>query len=357
VIPLPPQVVQMLSMRMHRLHHAVWHAVRNNWLDLSPNKQNAIRTLNWQPGTSGSERPAAQRRVPFVNKGSGEDFLFMHRQMIKMVRDKMAVLGFQPVAGWKMIPPPGPVSVEPDYSMSPVRLPPPSNPDGFAVMPNWAEPAEEDDARRQGALKSDAYYWSSMFPASQRFQDPGYLSTLSLGALGGLIEWTIHNDMHMRWTSEPRDPKTGAALPDGRDALDLDPKWDDPKYDSLSEPYSSLVNPVFWRLHGWIDDRIDDWFAAHELAHLGEVKRRTFGGVDWFDKGRWVLLDEPWAAPSMGAGMPGMNHDLDIPTMEEVNFIVFSRDGHGIAVLSKEQKKLLRAGPRVQWFGSVGIAR
>jgi hypothetical protein len=59
----------------------------------------------------------------------------------------------------------------------------------------------------------------------------------------------------------------------------------------------------------------------------------------------------------MGAGMPGMNHDLDIPTMEEVNFIVFSRDGHGIAVLSKEQKKLLRAGPRVQWFGSVGIAR
>jgi hypothetical protein len=316
VIPLPPMVLSMLAGKEHRLHHAVWHAVQ---------------------------------RIPFVNNGSGEDFLFMHRQMIEMVREACQTSGAPPIEGWKMIPPPGPVSIEPDYSTKPAKLPPPGNPDGFAVMPNWAEPGEEDDARRQAALKSDQYYWLHLFPASQKFQDPVYLATLSLGALGALIEWTIHNDMHMRWTSEPVDPVTGQRLPDGRNALDLDPKWDDPKYDSLSEPYSSLVNPVFWRLHGWIDDRIDDWFLAHELVHPGQVIRKIYGGVDWFEQGKWVALEEPWAAP---ADEDRSEHGgPDIPTMELVNMIVFGPEDMPSDIHSPEAKGL-RAKPRVQWFGS-----
>jgi hypothetical protein len=161
--------------------------------------------------------------------------------------------------------------------------------------------------------------------------------------MGALIEWTIHNDMHMRWTSEPQDPITGAKVPSGRNALDLDPKWDDPKYDSLSEPYSSLANPVFWRLHGWVDDRIEDWFAAHESAHPGEVQRREYGGVNWFEQGKWVLLDSPWSEPEQG---------LDVEIMEVVNYIVFSPESANLTVTATDVMKTnLRAGPRVQWFG------
>jgi hypothetical protein len=178
--------------------------------------------------------------------------------------------------------------------------------------------------------------------SSQRFQDPDYLATLSLGALGALMEWTIHNDMHMRWTSEPRDPVSGEALAGGRDALDLDSTWDLPIYDSLSEPYSSLVNPVFWRLHGWIDDRIDDWAAAHDVAHPGEVVRRKFEGIEWFEKGKWVLLDQPWEVPR-----GSINGTLDIKTMEQVNTIVWEPES---AISSLEAKKI-KAGSRVQWFG------
>jgi hypothetical protein len=275
VIPLHPHVLGMLAGKEHRLHHATWHAVRNGWPGFTDEQKDAIRKLNWQPGEVGNERPSAVKRIPFTKNGSGEDFLFMHRKMIKMVRDHLTSMGEPLIASWDMIPPPGPISAEPDYSVKSPTLPPPGNPGGFRVMPPWAEPGEEDDARRQAALKSDDYYWSHMFPASQHFQDAGYLSTISLGELGALLEWTIHNDMHMRWASEPRDPDPHtnyAKLPDGRPPLDFDSKWENPRYDSLTEPYSSLVNPVFWRLHGWIDDRIDDWYSAHVDGGLNPRK-------------------------------------------------------------------------------------
>jgi len=91
------------------------------WPALSDKKKEAIRKLNWQPGPSDGEeedmRPAAVNRVPFVHNGSGEDFLFMHRQMIQIVRDKLKELELPAVEGWKMIPPPGPMSMEPDYRL------------------------------------------------------------------------------------------------------------------------------------------------------------------------------------------------------------------------------------------------
>ena len=36
--------------------------------------------------------------------------------------------------------------------------------------------------------------------------------------------------------------------------------------------YSSHVNPLFWGLHEWIDDRIDDWFKIYKRGTFGEVK-------------------------------------------------------------------------------------
>src|SRR5690348_17642059 len=112
--------------------------------------------------------------------------------------------------------------------------------------------------------------------------------------------------MHIRWSAAPRDPETNAWLPLGRPDPDISEKWDNPRYDWLGEFYSSHVNPVFWRLHGWIDDRIDDWYQAHEWKHPGEVCRTAKGGVDWFAIGRWVQVDAPWVWPrSLGGYQSG----------------------------------------------------
>ena len=58
-----------------------------------------------------------------------------------------------------------------------------------------------------------------------------------------------------------------AGEPANRGDFDFDEKWDDPKYDYLGDFHSSHVNPMFWRLHGWVNDRIEDWYNAHEARN------------------------------------------------------------------------------------------
>ena len=159
----------------------------------------------------------------------------------------------------------------------------------------------------------------------RQYKDPAYLCTLTLGELGTLLEWTVHNDMHMRWASAPRDPRTNAFIPDGRPNWDISKDWDNPEYDHLGEQYSSHVNPVFWRLHGWVDARIEDWFLAHELAHPGEVTRLEVMGVPWFIGKKWVQIDMPLAGPMHHThAMTGSSQvlkngeDMDVETMEQI---------------------------------------
>ena len=194
---------------------------------------------------------------------------------------------------------------------------------GVDTPPGW-EQSDTVTQRRIAALKSDPYFWSAMRGWDRQFKNAGYLAALSLGALGATIEFTVHNDMHMRWTSAPRDPATGEVVPDGRLPTDLDPKWSKPVYDFLGEFYSSHVNPVFWRLHGWIDDRIEDWFAAHEVAHPGEVDREIRDGFTWLKPGKWVRDQPPWAAPAPHHGHGHGHDDLDPEIMRQVIQILYA---------------------------------
>ena len=61
----------------------------------------------------------------------------------------------------------------------------------------------------------------------------------------------------------PQDPVTGDKVP----AVAMHLIWILNGTTQSMTPCLSRIpraNPVFWRLHGWIDDRINDWFAAHE---------------------------------------------------------------------------------------------
>ncbi len=314
VIPLPASVIKMMASREHRFLHMVWHGVRNSWTSLDQGQKDAIKKLDWQPGGK-EERPSVSPQGnPIIDNGCGEDFLFMHRQMIDMVDDLSKKETGKPVPRWSTIPAPGRAVVEPDFESAPLIIPVAGNPDGYAVPPVWSTGDETMD-RRLASLKNDTYYWTRMRPWDRKFKNPQLLRTLTLGELGALLEYSVHNDMHMRWASIPRDPQTGNPVPGGRPDNDVRTLWDDPKYDYLGEFYSSHVNPVFWRLHGWIDDRIQDWFHAHESAHPGAVKPATIHGTKWFEKGKWVHSDEPWA----GSG----GHHPDLKKMTEVARILF----------------------------------
>jgi hypothetical protein len=244
---LPNQVVIEMAKRHHRLHHYLFHEVRNNWLTYDDDTKNKLRNDGWEP-----PRPAltADGRA-IVDNFSGEDFLFMHREIIKLVNEILNQVSdpqYPKVEGWKKIPRPGDVD--------------------YPVPPAWVG-SDPIFAR----VKSDEYFDTQFVAWEKRYTDPNFLSQITLGELGSRLEFSIHNIMHLRWSSQPAAERPW-TFPTEADTIDS--QWDAPSYDYLGDTYSSHVNPIFWKLHGWIDDRIEDWKNAHGVT----------GDIEW--TGTWM---------------------------------------------------------------------
>lgn len=258
---LPRQVISEMAQRRHRFHHYLWHRLRNSWPQLTERERQAVRDINpaWVP-----PRPALDPlRRPARDNDSGEDFLFMHRQMIALVNDILARVNdpaYPRVEGWRRVPPPG----DADY------------------------PAPEFPDSGLEEVKSAQYFEQVIRLWERRYTDPGYLRSVTLGQLGSDVEFTIHNDLHMRWAA----PSAVGYRESTAINAEIDPYWDAPVYDYLGDTYASHVNPVFWKIHGWVDDRIEDWkrargisteiewtgtwvgpTAQHHVHHLREVQR------------------------------------------------------------------------------------
>lgn len=345
-IPLKKEVVDRMSSLEHRLHHQLWHASRDEWFNLSDGRKTLLRDLGWQPGPKNAERNATGPGR-FTN-GAGEDFLFMHREMINQVR------AIEPIDSWATVP--GTTSFAnftPGFEAKAV-----GNPDGFALPEAWVVPGDPDTTHWLYELRRTSTLYGRFLVWQSQYTDPIYLSRISLGEMGARVEATIHNWMHMRWASMPRDPDTGEPVPSGRPSLDFDTKWLKPDYDYLGETFSSHVNPIFWRLHGWVDDRIEDWFRAHETAHAGKVKRIDKNGVKWFEPGEWVKVVEPWSGPisdhghGHGADNTGQHGgvDLDPETMKKaLSAILGPEPTTAVSPLAKSTAS--PKGPlRASWF-------
>jgi hypothetical protein len=240
VIPLPILVRNMLAKREHRMHHFVWHAVRDGWRLFSNEDRESLKARGWAP-----PRPSFNLDGDVdITNSSGEDFLFMHREMINHVNVMLHQIQdptYPKVVGWDKIP--SPKSSE------------------YPVPPVW------DEAPFLAEFKTNEYYSSRMKPLEDRFTNLDYLAQITLGELGALLEYSIHAMMHLRWSSKPSMGIRPDVSPVESDTIDT--MWDKPSYDFLGEFYSSHVNPVFWKLHGWIDNRIEDWKVAHNI--VGEV--------------------------------------------------------------------------------------
>lgn len=315
-VALLPDVVAMLADRRHRLQHMVWHTVRLMYHSLSgsPEAVEKIDKLGWWP-----------QRPPFLlsgaldlGNGAGEDFLFMHRKMILMVRDMYAAAGARPPASWGSLPRHDiPQIVYTRATPSALAFTFAAGPSGNMIPPVLEDPEDPDGEASDRWMKSSAFFTEVMRVHEARFRSPAVLSGMTLGELGNVIEWTIHGWMHMRWVRWAYDSATGKLV--ARKLFDIDPTWDDPAYDDLSDFYSSHVNPVFWRLHGWVDDRINSWLAANR----GRVTAREIDGVPWFEAdGDLVKVDEPFYWPT--AHHHHDRADADVEAMEDVVRIIKS---------------------------------
>lgn len=109
---IPKAVILRQASRSHRMHHFLWHETRHRW-NLPENRggltleaKQRLKDLGWE-----LPRPAldATRRAILGNE-SGEDFLFMHRQMIASVNAQLREIAdplYPRIEGWRTVPEPG----------------------------------------------------------------------------------------------------------------------------------------------------------------------------------------------------------------------------------------------------------
>jgi hypothetical protein len=238
--PLPPQVVAVLARREVRMHHFLFHEIRHWWLSYPPDVQQKLRDQGWEP-----PRPAwDENGIPITDNDSGEDFLYMHRELVNRLNAILGELGdpsYPRVEGWVALPSPA----DPDYPVPPAWFTPEAHP--FVNQFNFR-------AKLPINFKRRFEYWQ------QLCMDPGFLSTISLGHLGSIVEETLFDGVRARWAAPPgawrNDPAPGEfdAIPVG---------FDDPRYDFLRDTYAMHVNPIYWKFFGWVDDRIEDWKIAN----------------------------------------------------------------------------------------------
>lgn len=335
-LPYTPQLQAWLISAEHRLFHQLWHASRDKWHKLPEEKRGALRGLGWQPGPRELERDARGPRKH--RNGSGEDFLFMHRHMLGTARS------MQDLPSWRHFPLPQP-SVEQDRQGFARYF---NNHDGNCVPPTWQAPGDAAYGQWVSAIKAGETFCSNFQVWESRYRDPLYLSKLTLGAFGSELEMNLHDWLHMCWASVPRDPVNGAPVPFARDPADFASRWFGADNDFLGDPFSSHVHPVFWGFHGWIDDRIEDWYRAHERHNPGQVRRREVNGVQWFVPGRWVEVEDPWLGPdthgcsTVPGTSPGKSVEMDVETMKLALRITFGEDD--------KIGDLVRRVPRRPWY-------
>jgi N-acetylmuramoyl-L-alanine amidase/GH25 family lysozyme M1 (1,4-beta-N-acetylmuramidase) len=224
---LPTQIRDFWARDAHRQHHALWHTFRSSWGSLNGAQQTAAENAGWKPARFDND------------PGSGLDFFAMHRRMVADANAYLALVGdplYTRIAGWSAIP----------FDHADVDWPMPAVPSTSWLATSDAKTQSTTDDKQKlvtGVLENDAE-----------------IAKMSLDRYGLEIEWQIHGWMHYHWSAgEPADAGKSLTYPDGR------------VNDWLGHPFSSAVNPAFWKLHGWIDDRIAQWERVHGASADAEL--------------------------------------------------------------------------------------
>jgi len=250
---LTDEVKSYLAQKEVRAHHGLWHYVRVAWPSLSPARQVQFEKAGFRP---------PRLRGDFL---SGLDFLAMHRMMISDLRSKFPKTPIP--AGWNTVPF---EPHDPEWPMPPTydQIPEPA----------WKESAAtkhfEQESHRFPPLKPDGKKVASL--ATTKYQN------MSLDYLGRRIENGIHDWMHIHWSAKPW--FQGEM---GQDINDVRNDW-------LASPYASHVNILFWKIHGWINDRVDDWARANNaVKEVDALFKSAFTGPEMSGKMKHMIEMTP----------------------------------------------------------------
>ncbi len=272
--------------RAHRTQHALWHAIRGGLG--AGDTEKVIQAFGSPWGNSRPLCPVPENNASAGDYNAvGEDFLYMHHQMVMMLRAAFTAAGVKCVRGWDHIPDPAKWPV-PDYVDSGAK-----GENAFSQLRSW-----------------DSYI-------SDPTHSHKWLSSLSLSQLGWAVEFTIHNYLHMRYaTARPAKPFQASKPENDGAQVPLDGKfpagwvYDKPGYDWLADPYGAATNPIFWKIHGYIDHIIELWLATQPKSRehptgLKRISEDCKGENDCYEwKGLWVGNLPAFAAKSAKGPLP-----------------------------------------------------
>ncbi len=283
----------LMAQRTHRMWHFLWHGIRNAWPSMTTSQKNSIRnTLGAEWGRSNTETQAN----PAPNKG--EEFLHMHRGMLLTLREYLGAAKMY--EAWKAVPTPQDT--------------------GFPVPGG-------------NTSQSNAEYTQRIVPWQTQAMDAGRLKTMTLSAYGEWIERTLHNTMHMRWADSSK-----ASLEGMQDIFQTpQAAWDDPNADYLGSTYSSHVNPIFYRLHGFVDARIEDWLKANNFTSIADNCAGVAKCYQW--KGVWDGPLPPRQTP-LPQSAPALGADPETGVMRDIHDHGFDPDA--FEKLSRSLRRLIR---------------
>ena len=248
-VPVPPtekQAIDLMQALMgtadHRMWHFLWHGIRNSWDRMTPAQQAQIVAAfgaDW-------------RRKP-NDADTGEEFLHMHRMMLGMLNS---------------------AAKSANYTLYPTGV----KADNLSVFNDvWTSPgvfssqgaADKKFPFPDGTTRVDENLraWDIEAKSAAKL-------ALPLGEYGTWLEQSLHNRMHMMW-ADTRDGGNGPGRdlfsPSEVERIKNPPaSWTAVSNQYLGSTYTSHVNPLFWRLHGYVDNRINDWMRAHNFERIGE---------------------------------------------------------------------------------------
>lgn len=340
-VALIPEAIEMLASESHRLRHTIWHTLRRAWRSpgMTPDVRGRLAAKGWDL----KDPPLLQSGGLDLSNGAGEDFLYMHRRMVRMLNRVYTDASLTPPASWIALPdgmaPQIAYMDETDPGTGHIRHVIDIGSSGVMVPPA-VDLFMEQTGNSEFLLfnKTATGFQLNLGMLANRLRSSAFAATQSLGAYGNLIEFTVHNWMHMRWASVAHDPDTGE--PATRPTFDISAKWNRPEYDYLGDFHSSHVNPIFWKLHGWVDGCIDAWFAAHEAINPGEVHSQQVRGLDWFAQGKWVRKPDPFDWPGAGNDGHGGNTADELQALRDVMAILEEALGSPTAMVLPDRPDL-----------------
>lgn len=202
--PMPEEIIKWMEERRWGDHHTKWHTVRN-WDLLTPEElANAVR-MGW-----------SRYKIQEGEEGNGLDFLAMHRVMIRMLRTAFPTHKAL-FDGWTTPPT--------DAFQTDEELPNKSRSPFSPLMTTaiFRLSRDQELVKFVGDDELGRYLETSLNPTPKE----------SLRRSNDLTAG-IHNYLHNRWTLETS-------------PIDL------------GKPQVNINNVRFWRLHGWIDKRWEQY--------------------------------------------------------------------------------------------------